>query len=84
MTGTSRTHPQRTDTGNAIRDTLMSPNESDANFEPANVVDGLFAIARAIDRLAAAIAGDIDEPGDRALSDSVDRLASRLRPEAGQ
>ena len=36
----------------AIRSTLISPNESDQNFEAANVVDGLFAIARAIDGLA--------------------------------
>jgi hypothetical protein len=28
--------------------TLSSPNEADSNFEAANVVDGLFAIARAI------------------------------------
>lgn len=36
----------------ALHETLISPNESDANLEPANVVDGLFAIARAIYRLA--------------------------------
>lgn len=48
-------NPARTDAGNAIRATLISPNESDANLEAANVVDGLFAIARAIDRLADAI-----------------------------
>lgn len=34
---------------------FVSPNEADRNFEPANVVDGLFAIARAIERLAAAV-----------------------------
>jgi hypothetical protein len=45
----------RTDIGNALRGTLISPNESDANGEPANVVDGLFAIARAIEGLAQAI-----------------------------
>jgi hypothetical protein len=36
----------------AIKVTLISPNESDSNLEAANVVDGLFAIARAIQRLA--------------------------------
>lgn len=41
-------------TAKALYETLISPNESDSNFEPANVVDGLFAIARAINRLAAA------------------------------
>ena len=39
----------------AIRATLESPNESDSNFENANVVDGLFAISRSIRHLAAAI-----------------------------
>ena len=38
----------------AIAAGLVSPNETDTNGEPANVVDGLFAIARAIDRLAQA------------------------------
>ena len=32
----------------ALRDTLISPNETDSNFEAANVVDGLFAISRSI------------------------------------
>lgn len=41
----------------AICDTLMTPNEEDRNGEPANVVDGLFAIARSLDRLARAVEG---------------------------
>lgn len=41
----------------AIESTLISPNESDSNGECANVVDGLFRIARAIDRLASAVQG---------------------------
>jgi hypothetical protein len=36
----------------AIRETLISPNELDKNLEPANIVDALYAIARAINRLA--------------------------------
>lgn len=36
----------------ALRGTLVSPEESDRNMGPANVVDGLFAIARAISDLA--------------------------------
>ncbi|MDP9364208.1 MAG: hypothetical protein M3Q10_08280 [Chloroflexota bacterium] len=36
----------------ALVNTLVSPNESDRNMEAANVVDGLFAVARAIDHLA--------------------------------
>lgn len=38
-----------------IYDTLVSRNEQDSKGESANVVDGLFAIARAIDRAAAAL-----------------------------
>lgn len=34
---------------------LVSPNETDSNLEPANVVDGLFAIARALGRVANAL-----------------------------
>lgn len=42
------------DVADAVRDTLSSPNELDSNGEAANAVDGLFAIARAINRLAEA------------------------------
>ena len=31
---------------------FISPNELDRNMEPANVVDGLFAIARSISKVA--------------------------------
>ncbi|MCX7428834.1 MAG: hypothetical protein NTW96_24810 [Planctomycetia bacterium] len=40
---------------NVLWETLRSPNEADQNGEPANVVDGLFAIARAIRSLASAV-----------------------------
>lgn len=39
----------------ALLMTLQSANELDSNLEEANAVDGLFAVARAIERLAAAI-----------------------------
>jgi hypothetical protein len=39
----------------AVWGTFRSPNESDSNFEPANVVDGLFHVARAIERLGLAV-----------------------------
>lgn len=42
-------------TAEAVEAVGVSPNEHDSNGEPANVVDGLFAIARAITRLARAI-----------------------------
>jgi hypothetical protein len=41
----------------ALEYALTSPNEVDRNGEVANVVDGLFALARAVDRLAAAVEG---------------------------
>lgn len=44
----------------ALTDILTSPNEHDANSEEANVVDGLFAIARSIDGLSNAIRGQYD------------------------
>jgi hypothetical protein len=46
------TSPEPIDTSKALLETLISPNEVDSNLEPANVVDGLFAIARAIEHLA--------------------------------
>lgn len=36
----------------ALHNTLISPNENDRNGEEANVVDGLFAIARALNGVA--------------------------------
>ncbi len=47
----------KTAIANAINYTFSTPNESDSNGECANVVDGLFRIARAIDRLAKAVEG---------------------------
>ncbi len=45
----------------ALRAVLESENEQDRNLEPANVVDGLFAIARALREVAKAIrASDAD------------------------
>lgn len=40
------------DSVDRLADCFTSPNETDSNGETANVVDGLFAIARAIGRLA--------------------------------
>jgi hypothetical protein len=39
-------------TERSLRAVFESPNECDSNFENANVVDGLFAVARAIHHLA--------------------------------
>jgi hypothetical protein len=44
---------------NALESVFFSPNETEQNgVEGANVVEGLFAIARAIDRLAS-VADDV-------------------------
>ena len=42
-------------TSAALLECLISPNEADSNLEPANVVDGLYAIARALHAVAEAI-----------------------------
>jgi hypothetical protein len=39
----------------AIENGLISPNVSDSNFEPANVVDTLDAVAHGLERIAKAI-----------------------------
>jgi hypothetical protein len=44
--------PTRDELATTIRAVLESPNEADQNGEAANVVDGLFAIARALEHLA--------------------------------
>jgi hypothetical protein len=43
----------------AIMDTFFSGNELDRNAEQANVVDGLFAIARGLHDVADAIRGEV-------------------------
>jgi hypothetical protein len=53
----------------AIRSVLISTNESDSNLQPANVVDGLYRIARSIDRLADAV---IETTLDPAFCDDDD------------
>jgi hypothetical protein len=48
----------------ALRDVLISPIECDSNLEAANVVDGLFAIARALNRIAETIEATIPPKAD--------------------
>ncbi len=47
--------------GMAISGAFESLNESDSNFERANVVDGLFFIGRAIEKLAEAVKATVAE-----------------------
>lgn len=55
----------------ALYDTLRSPNEHDQNGEIANVTDGLFAIAAAINSLARAV----DDLGFGRMNDPVGKGA---------
>jgi len=43
------------ESANAIHDSFISENETDRNFEAANVVDGLYYIGRAIGDVAEAL-----------------------------
>ena len=49
------TEKDQTQIVGALKAALISPNEPDRAGEPSNIVDGLFAIARAIDGLTAAV-----------------------------
>jgi len=49
------TDKDQTQIAGALKTALISPNEPDRAGEPSNIVDGLFAIARAIDGLTAAV-----------------------------
>jgi hypothetical protein len=65
----------------ALRETLISPNEGDRNGESANVVDGLFAISRALDRVADKLGflGDVAEAvlvEHRRMADGMGHLDS--------
>jgi hypothetical protein len=73
----------------ALRETLISPNVSDANLEPANLVDvgnniarALWCLARIDDSEESAgavqlLAKEIDD-GSTIISCSLDRVASAL------
>ena len=49
------TDKDQTQIAGALKTALISPNEPDRAGEPSNIVDALFAIARAIDGLTAAV-----------------------------
>jgi hypothetical protein len=73
---TSRATPPSSSVATALTATLISPNECDSNFEAANVVDGLFAIARALHDVAGAIRES--EPPARSTK-TADRDERELR-----
>jgi len=53
----------------ALESAFVSPNEPDRNLEPSNMVDGLYAIARAIRDLAAAVRESKSLNADKAKED---------------
>ena len=56
----------------ALRDTLISPNEADSNMEPANIVDAVVKAARLISY-------EIKpDQRDQAIVDGCERIASAL------
>lgn len=64
-----------------LANNFVSPNECDTNFEAANVVDGLFALSRAVRRLgngdASTSMGGMEALG-KAMLDSSSMIASAL------
>ena len=65
----------------AIRDTLISPNEPDVNLEPANVVDGLFFIGRAIKQVARSLS-DLGTASAETPMGAIEVLALELKTAA--
>lgn len=64
----------------ALAHCLVSPNEGDSNGEPANVVDGLFAVARAINRVADAIfESDKIDAGLESVAQAIQQNAKATR-----
>ena len=62
----------------AIKLTLISPNEPDVNLEPANVVDGLFFIGRAIEQVARSLS-DLGTAGASTPMGAIEVLAMELK-----
>lgn len=62
----------------AIRETLISPNVSDSNWEAANVVDVLASLASGSHRIASAITPKDAAPGTDAARGSVSSLAEAV------
>ena len=62
----------------AIELTLISPNETDVNLEPANVVDGLFFIGRAIQKVAHALS-DLGTGSAETPFGAIEVLAMELK-----
>lgn len=69
---------QRDALADAIRDTLISPNVSDCNGEPANVVDAIVDLARSGSWVANAIMPSGASPGQDETGGSVASLTEAV------
>lgn len=55
---TTRMEEELGEIAKVLQGVFISPNELDRNLEDANVVDGLFAIARALNRIGKSLEGN--------------------------
>lgn len=67
----------------ALYGVLSSPNESDSNFEAANVVDAIFFLGRCAKKVAVAITPDDASPGLGATGGRVGSLTEAAMDIAG-
>jgi hypothetical protein len=74
MTRTATANP----VAEAIREALITPNECDSNGEAAGPTDGLFALARAVQRLAEATEG-LATATENGLSNVADATRQGLK-----
>jgi len=73
------TTPNENAIAKAIKATLISPNEADSNLEAANVVDGLFFLARHIrNGLLWTGAGESKDSLGEAMEHASARIAAAL------
>lgn len=72
------------DFGKVLESCLVSPNECDSNGEPANVVDGLFAIAEALHDVADVLGGGkSSRQRRREDAETIEQLTNRWLNEKG-
>lgn len=66
------------DTGTAIYETLISPNVSDRNLEPANIVDVIDGLTSSTRQIARAITPSDAMPGPDATGGQVGSLTEAI------
>lgn len=63
-------------TADVLKTVLTSKTETDSSFNPATVVDGLFAIAKALDRVAEELRGIDQSLSHAKVGEALEGLAS--------